>query len=267
MNTMDVTNRSKSRMKSVPDKYVSEVTQAVIEDATLAAAADLAAAMASPLDKDLPMIVPETPEEEAILALLGVPYLGRTRAFALAAIGIKSLDDLHAASEDQIGMVKGIGKRNAMRIKEWLSARREVSLSEQRVDSLDVNISTSMRAEVNFEAPTLASETACSNQSLHNDLALIEAAIDRIKSANSKRGLTGKFVKQLERVQSSISEVPESLDTVAERDREKLTGLLDRIGEILTKAGADGKLSETKQEKLSAQVKARRKRLADLLGD
>jgi uncharacterized protein YktA (UPF0223 family) len=59
---------------------------------------------------------PPAPNSE----LLSIPRLGRVRAEALAAAGVKSLDDLRGMSLDDLARIKWVGLGNAKLIKQWL---------------------------------------------------------------------------------------------------------------------------------------------------
>jgi hypothetical protein len=64
-------------------------------------------------------------EDEEVLELSNVPHIGNYRAKVLAGAGIHTLSDLEAADAETIGSVKGVGFRNAQRIKDWLASRGE----------------------------------------------------------------------------------------------------------------------------------------------
>jgi nucleotidyltransferase/DNA polymerase involved in DNA repair len=59
---------------------------------------------------------PPAPDSE----LLSIPRLGRVRAEALAAAGVKSLDDLRNMTLDDLARIKWVGLGNAKLIKQWL---------------------------------------------------------------------------------------------------------------------------------------------------
>ncbi len=244
---------------SAPETLSPAVVQAVLEDAVLSAAADLAARAASGAEPPAAVaIVVETPEEAALLELTGVPLLGPARARALADAGIRTLHDLHAATPGQIGGVKGVGQRNAERIKEWLAARAEVvSLMPPAPPVYDMSDESGDSAD-----PIIASV----NQTIYEGLGQVDEAIARIKAALPAKSTDKKLLRQLDKLSGIASDLPESADTLSAKAMQRATRLLDKIGTMLAGAVGTGGLSEKKQAALRDAIKERRQELEKALG-
>ena len=228
----------------LPPNLSREVAQAVLEDAVMEAAADIAAlsvtldaATAPPL---VATITPETPEEREILELISVPFLGPTRARALADAGIKTLDDLHAATPAQIGSVKGVGLRNAERIKEWLGTR--IAAVSPGLPPAPPSLPS---ASPLSGSPDPALATA--NQTIFDELGEIDQAIARLRVVMGAKKGAKKLGSQFDKLSTVASELAEGPDTLTAKQLKQALKLLDDIVCILRKASEKKTLSQKKQ--------------------
>ena len=232
-----------------PEALAPEVALAVVDDAVLGAAADIAA-VAATLDERPALMIAETPEEEQIFELLGVPYLGQTRVRALAEVGIRTLDDLRTASPAEIGGVKGVGMRNAERIKEWLVAQD--ALPPPTPALVPVSIS-----------PDLA--LAAANQAVQDDMAVIDQAITRIQQAIPQRISHKKLDRQVDKLLSVLSELAEGPDTLRPKQLGRALKMLHVIAALLDKFAGVGHISDKIVVAFAEELRDRRKRLQDIL--
>jgi hypothetical protein len=228
------------------------------------AAADIAAlsvtldaATAPPL---VAMIVPETPEEQEILELVSVPYLGPTRARALADAGIRTLDDLYAATAVQIGSVKGVGQRNAERIKDWLAIHIEATAP-------GLPPAPPPLPEDFPEPASLDLRLAAANQAIFDELGEVDQALSRLREIIGSKKQSQKLGIQFDKLSTVASELAEGPDTLSDLQLQQALKLLDEIVGVLRKACEQKTLSEKKQEALGDTLRKQRKALARTLGD
>lgn len=182
----------------------------------------------------------EAPESSE---LLGVPYLGAIRTQALAESGITTLVQLRAASADQIGSVKGVGLRNAVRIKEWLERQ------------------SPPKSEKAGKNPTTV------HSPLPADREGIDGAVSRIKEANPKKALDKRLSRQLEKVLSRVAGVPATLESLGLKEKQQAAKALDRVAHLLAATADRGRLSDKKQQVVGGAIKARLKKLEKVLED
>jgi len=185
-------------------------------------------------------VILEEPDALDYSELIGVPFLGAVRAAALANVGILCIADLHAATPEAIGGVKGVGLRNAERIKAWVAER--------------------VLAPVETNQEDLASEVP-------TDLNDIDGAVSRIKDANPKKALDKKLSRQLNKVLSRVSGVPAALESLGGKEKHQAVKALDRIATLLADAAERGRLSDKKQHTVGGAIKARLKKLDKALDD
>lgn len=285
----------------LPEHLTPEMAQAVLEDRVMQAAADIAALSATleartdsigaPSDLLMSTIAPETPEEMEILELIGVPLLGPARARALADIGIRTLADLHAASAEQIGGVKGIGVSNARRIKDWVSKRatdnvtNEPSVNaEAAPEPAAVPTPATPPPPPSVDVPPASApdsagaeslDPACAdvNQHINDELGEIDEVIARLTEKLSAKGRAKRLRRQLDRISSVASELAEGPDTLSTEQVQQALQILDRITELLHLAVEDKDLfgkkkrAEKMQEKLRDVLRDQRRALQKTLGD
>ena len=250
-NTMSKSNGKASALDALPPA----IAQAVVEDAMMEAVADIAAVTAT-LEGGRPsVLIAETPEEEEIFDLLGVPYLGRTRVRLLAAAGIRTIDDLRAASAAEIGGIKGVGMGNAGRIKTWLATQ----------DALPPPVSRPAPApEARSVSPDPA--LAAANQAVQDDMAQIDQAITRIQQAIPARIAHKKLDRQVDKVQAVLSELAEAPDTLRPKQMRRAIKMLHLIAALLDKFSNVGHVSEKIVVAFAEELRDRRKRLQEILG-
>jgi predicted flap endonuclease-1-like 5' DNA nuclease len=213
--------------------------------------------------------------------LAQIPRLGPVRRRALADAGISTLDALRALSFDELARIKYVGAGNARLIKTWLEQQDAAPTPE--VPALSVTETggsdapppppaLEIPAVVSFEAESyhvseLANlDTAIPNQTAYDDLEQIDTAITNIKGAIPKKSRHPKLKKQLDKVSTSISEVPENLDALTPQERVDAARALDRIAKLLEDAVEGGKLSAKKQETVGTKLRKLRKRLDRVVG-
>jgi hypothetical protein len=100
---------------------------------------------------------------------------------------------------------------------------------------------------------------------MHDGIGQIDSAITKIKETIPGK-VRGKLTKQLEKVETSVSEVPESFDKLHNRERQQASKALDQITRVLGDAVESGKLSAKKQDAIGQDLKKARKRLEKALG-
>ncbi|MDQ2688509.1 MAG: helix-hairpin-helix domain-containing protein [Armatimonadota bacterium] len=258
-------NRSKNGtgLRPLPDSLSPAVAEALLEDAVMEAAADIAALSATLEERTdslsepelvVGAIVPETPEEQALLELVSVPYLGPARVQALAEMGILTLDDLRAAPPEKIAGLRGVGANNAQRIKEWLA-------QQPRAQTPPPSLST--------PAPASSSDPAVGdiNQAIYDELAAVDNAIERLTARLGPPSKSKRLRRQLDKVSTVASELAEGPDTLT---ADELLGAVELLGDIaylLDCAASEKKLSEKKQEGVGAAVRSLRKSLEKTLGE
>ncbi|MBV9850719.1 MAG: helix-hairpin-helix domain-containing protein [Armatimonadetes bacterium] len=232
-----------------PETLSHSQARAVLEDAVMEAAADIAAISAT-LEEESSVMIAETPEEEEIFDLLGVPYLGQTRVRALAAVGIRTLDDLRAATAAEIGGVKGVGMRNAARIKEWLAAQ----------DAAPPPASVKVAVCVNPDP-----DLAAINQTLQDDMTQIDQAITRIQQSIPQRISHKKLDRQVDKLLSVLSELAEGPDTLRPKQLRRALKVLHLIVALLDKFAGMGHVSDKIVVAFAEELRDRRKRLQNVL--
>ena len=200
-------------------------------------------AIQNPVDEDATPEVAaphagDAPAVEGDSELVGVPYLGAVRIAALASAGISTIAELRAASAEAIGGVKGVGLRNAERIKSWLADQDAAASPDSAHD-----------AEVPVE------------------LSDIDTAVTRIKEANPKKDLDKKLSRQLNKVLTRVSGVPAAFESLGNKDRQQAIKQLDRIAALLAQAAERGRLSDKKQHIVGGAIKAGLKKLDKVLDD
>lgn len=187
------------------------------------------------------------PEEPVAAELEKIPLLGPTRIKALAEAGIKSLADLGTATEDQLGAVKGIGLRNAQKIKAWLTENAMEAVNSQ-APAAEADIKT---------------EPAAANLRLQDALAELDRAVFQIKSLLPDRPIDKKLIAQLDKVNKTAGDIPE---IVAEPSElwEKSLRRLKKVTALVCAAAAH-KLSDKNKRLLRDDLRKRRRRLQKAL--
>lgn len=251
--------------RSLPESLSPAVAEALLEEAVMEAAADLAALSVTleertdtPPEPELVVgaIVPETPEEQALLELVSVPFLGPTRVRALAEMGILTLDDLHAAPPEKIAGLKGVGANNAQRIKEWVAQHPRAQTPPP---------STPEPAPAPSSGPDPA--MGDTNQAIYDELGAVDNAIERLTARLGPLSKSKRLRRQLDRVSTVASELAEGPDTLT---TEELLGAVELLGDIaylLDCAASEKKLTEKKQDGVRAAVRSLRKSLEKTLGE
>ena len=256
-----------SKPRLLPESVSPQVAQAVLEDAMMEAAADIAALSATLETRTQPaVLVAETPEEEEILTLVGIPLLGPTRRDALAEAGIKTRADLEAATPEQIGGVKGVGMGNAKRIKDWLAAHSAapvLALAEIEPPPPPLEL----RVETEPSSSGAALDLAAVNQAIQDVLERIDHSEQQIKQSTSAKVRDLSLDRQFDKLETVASELAEGPDTLTVKQIQQALRTLGKIADILEEAADAGKLSPKKQADLSADLRARRKKLQKALGE
>ena len=234
--------------KHPPEGLSPGVAQAVVEDSVMEAAADLAAMAATLEEEGASIMMAETPEEEEIFELLGVPYLGKARVLALAGVGIRTLDDLRSASATEIGGVKGVGMRNAERIKEWL-------------ESQDAAPASPLVTMLTNPDPALAA----ANQAVQDDMTQIDQAITRIQTSIPQRISHKKLDRQMDKLLNVLSALAEGPDTLRPKQLRRALKMLHLIVALLDKFANASHLSDKVVDAFAEELRDRRKRLQDIL--
>lgn len=212
---------------------VSGIAQALAEDGVKTA----------PGDETLPY-VSELPD---------IPYLGETRRQALAQAGLRTLDDLRAATAEQIGSVKGIGMVNAARVKEWLAVQSELPA---------VAVATPI-PQTDASATALAS----ANQEVQDVFQKLGDASARLKKALPTKARDKALDRQLDKLDTVASELAEGPDTLSIKQVQEAVKTLDKIAALLEAASDAEKLTPKKQALLVEELRARRKRLQKTLAE
>jgi hypothetical protein len=195
-----------------------------------------------------PQAQPETGASE----LPDIPYLGATRKLALAAAGMQTLDDLRAATVEQIGGVKGVGMVNAARVKEWLAVQAAMPA---------VVAATPIPM-----ADSAASATAVANQDVQDAFQKIGSATARLKETIAPKARDKALDRQLNKLDTVASELAEGPDTLPAKRVQEAVKTLDKIAVLLETAAGAEKISPKKQAVLIEELRARRKRLQKTLG-
>lgn len=250
--------------RPLPESLSPAAVQAVLEDAVMEAAADIAALSATLEERsDSPepelvvgTIVPETPEEQALLELIAVPYLGPSRVRALAGMGILTLDDLHAAPSEQIAGLRGVGAGNAKRIKDWVAQQPRAQTPPPSVPAPAVTPSSG-------PDPTLGD----ANQAIFDALGDLDGATARLIARLGTPTQAKRLRRQLDKMGTVASELAEGPDVLTTDGVQQAVGLLDRVVDLLETAVAEKKLTEKRQEGLTDALRALRKSLQKTLGE
>ena len=273
------------KRRPLPEQLTPAVAQAVLEDAVLEAAADLAALSATlGLKGAVPAaLVPETPEEAEILELASVPGLGPARVRALTDLGITTLAELSATPPETLAQVRGLAGENVRKIKDWLAENAAppapnnggagTSLTPPLSGVGGPNTPPMFIGEPPADAPPLdpvpgsADPTvASSNQHVQDALAQLDAAVAQIRAALPEGKMDKKLARQLDAVGTVASELPESFDTLSVKSIAQGAKTLDKITALILEAAGMGRLSEKKQLALRDELKERRKRLEKTIG-
>ena len=200
-----------------------------------------------------PEIVPETAPNTGASKLPDIPYLGETRKLALAAAGMRTLDDLRAATVEQIGGVKGVGMINAARVKEWLAVQ----------DAMPAAVAATPVPM----ADSSSSATASANQNVQDAFQKIGSATARLKETIAPKARDKALDRQLNKLDTVASELAEGPDTLSSKRVQEAVKTLDKIAALLETAAGAEKMSPKKQAVLIEELRARRKRLQKTLGD
>ena len=182
-----------------------------------------------------------------------IPYLGATRRVALAAAGLRTLDDLRAATVEQIGGVKGVGLVNAGRVKEWLAVQAEMPA---------VAAATPIPP-----TDTSASALASANQDVQDVFQKLGSASELLRKTVSAKARDKALDRQFDKLDTVASELAEGPDTLSMKQVQEAVKTLDKIAALLEAAAALEKLSPKKQAVLIEELRARRKRLQKTLGE
>ncbi len=258
--------------RALPKDLSPAVAQAVLEDAMLEAAADIAALSAT-LDGVSPdtddalsaaLPVPETPEEQELMDILGVPYLGPTRRQLLADAGIQSLADLQAVSPDTLGGIKGVGMGNARRIKEWLASQPAPAAAPAPVSAPSSSPAAPPSPADLHNSPAMA--LASANQQVQDLFSRIDEATTRLKASFSPDAGFQRLERQLAKLDNAASELAEGPDTLSAKQLQKALKTLDQAAALLEAAAGAGRLSAKKQDVLADSLKDQRKSLEKTLG-
>lgn len=258
-----------------------EIVKAVVEDAIMGIAADVAAITSSDAAAGSELLIAETPEEEAIFDIARVPYLGPSRLTALAAAGITTIDDLHNAPVETIAAIKGVGLKQAAYIKNWVgeqlgaaSAAETVSLVVEITDDLppappvldSLPPSAPEDLHANDSTPfDLVTSTA--NETAQDDMEAIDALINRLKESVPKKLREKSLKRQIDKIVAVISAVPEERDHLSTYGKKKTARTLDQIVKFLSSAVKEELPSKKKQTEFSEELKELRKRLEKALDD
>lgn len=195
-------------------------------------------------------------DDEAVSSaseLPDIPYLGATRRLALAAAGLRTLDDLRAATVEQIGGVKGVGLVNAGRVKEWLAVQAEMPA---------VAAATPIP-----QTGTSASALASANQDVQDVFQKLGSASELLRKTVPAKARDKALDRQLDKLDTVASELAEGPDTLSMKQVQEAVKTLDKIAALLEAAAALEKLSPKKQAVLIEELRARRKRLQKALGE
>ncbi|MEO7720194.1 MAG: helix-hairpin-helix domain-containing protein [Capsulimonas sp.] len=273
-----------------------EIVKAVVEDAMMGIAADVAAIAATDAIPVTEVLIAETPEEEAIFDIARVPYLGPSRLTALAAAGITTIDELNDAPVETIAAIKGVGLKQAVYIKNWVgeqlkSRGGQIEPNETRITPLpsddgnsyfvieipddmpppppvfdDLAPSASEDLHSNDSTP-LDLETSVANETAQDDMEAIALMIGRLKEGLPKKLREKSLKRQITKIDAVISAVPEERDHLSTYGKKKTARTLDQIVKLLSEATAADLHSKKKQSDLSEELRELRKRLEKALDD
>ncbi len=198
-------------------------------------------------------LAPTQADEVAPSDLPEIPYLGATRRQALAEAGIRTLDELRAASVEQIGGIKGVGMVNAARVKEWLAVQAEMPA---------VALATPLP-----QTDGSASALAVANQDVQEVFQKLGDAAEKLKKTVPAKTRDKGLDRQLDKLDTVASELAEGPDTLSMGQVQEAVKTLDKIAALLEAAAAAEKLTPKKQAVLIEELRARRKRLQKTLGE
>lgn len=258
--------------RPLPENLSHAAAQAVLEDAVMVAAADIAA-MSATLDERtgaltpeadvlVGAILPETPEEQELLELIGVPLLGPARISALAALGILTLDDLHAAPPEQIAGIKGVGPGNARRIKDWVAQRPRPEVSAPAAQTPPPT-EEAPPAVTPSSGPDPALGNA--NEDIYETLGALDGAIERLTARLGPPDRAKRLRRQLDRVSTVASELAEGPDVLTTDGVRQAVRLLGQITPLLEAAVSEKKLTEKRLDALCDVLRPLRKSLQKII--
>ena len=258
--------------RPLPQDLSPAVAQAVLEDAMLEAAADIAAlsatlgAAAPGPDDALAAVlpIPETPEEEEIMDLLGVPHLGPVRRQLLADAGIQSLADLQTLSFDDLANIKGVGLGNARRVKDWLASQPAPAPVPAPAPAPPDAVPPPPPPTVSGSNPDMA--LASANQEVQDLFGRIDQATTRLKAFLPPADGLQRLERQLAKLDDVASELAEGPDTLSAKQLQRALKILDKAAALLEAASQGGSLSPKKQALLTDTLKEQRKTLEKTLG-
>ena len=143
-----------------------------------------------------------------------IPYLGATRRVALAAAGLRTLDDLRAATVEQIGGVKGVGLVNAGRVKEWLAVQAAMPA-----------VATAAPIP---PTDTSASALASANQDVQDVFQKLGSASELLRKTVSAKARDKALDRQLDKLDTVASELAEGPDTLSMKQVQEAVKTLDK---------------------------------------
>lgn len=186
--------------------------------------------------------------------LENIPYLGASRRKALADAGMTTRAHLEAATEEQIGAVKGVGPGNAKRVKEWLAVQTEMP---------DVALATPLPT---FD-DTSASALAAANQDIQDVFQRFGSAWESLNQVVPAKSRDKALDRQLIKLDTVASELAEGPDTLTPKQVADAVTILDKVASLLEDVAQEKKLSAKKQEALTDTLRTRRKKLQKALGE
>jgi hypothetical protein len=294
--TNDTSARRVKKIAAQPASLDQEIVKAVVEDAMMGIAADVAAIASADLSGGSELLIAETPEEEAIFDIARVPYLGPSRLTALAAAGITTIDELNDAPVETIAAIKGVGLKQAAYIKSWVgeqlkSGGVQIEPNGTRITPLssddgnasfvveipddmpppppvfdDLAPSVSEDLHSNDSTP-LDLETSVANETAQDDMEAIALMIGRLKEGLPKKLREKSLKRQITKIDAVISAVPEERDHLSTYGKKKTARTLDQIVKLLSEATTADLHSKKKQSDLSEELRELRKRLEKALDD
>ncbi len=186
--------------------------------------------------------------------LEGIPYLGEARRKALAEAGMTTRAHLEAATEGEIGAVKGVGPGNAKRVKEWLAVQAEMPVVAE---------ATPLPAIDDTSAPVLAA----ANQDVQDMFQRFSSASQSLKSAIPDKDRDKALDRQLDKIDTVASELAEGPDTLTTPQVAEAVTRLNKVAALLEEMARAKKPSPKKQAALVDALRERRKKLQKALGE
>ncbi len=186
--------------------------------------------------------------------LRDIPYLGPARRKALADAGMTSRTHLEAATEEELGAIKGVGPSNAKRIKEWLAVQAEMP---------NVSVATPLPA-INDDG---ASALAAANQDVQEMFQRFSSASQSLQSAIPDKGRDKALDRQLDKIDTVASELAEGPDTLTPAQVAEAVTRLNKIAALLEDMAREKAPSPKKQAALVDELRERRKKLQKALGE